>query len=71
MDIVDLQQQAPAILQQAAALLVHDFDEPRGWPTIEASRDEVASVVRDGFARGMVEADLLLRTTSAGPGRRA
>jgi aminoglycoside 6'-N-acetyltransferase I len=55
MRIADLARQPRAIFEQAAALLVEGFDEPRGWPTIEVARQEVASVMRDGFARAMVD----------------
>lgn len=56
----DLDQQPESILEQAAALLVNEFVEPRGWPTIELARDEVALVRREGFARGLLDADVLL-----------
>ncbi|MGH7693796.1 MAG: GNAT family N-acetyltransferase [Gemmatimonadaceae bacterium] len=45
---------------QAAELLVHGFDEPRGWPTIEAGRAEVQHVLSHGFARAAVESETLL-----------
>ena len=48
------------IIDQAATLLVDGFDEPRGWPTLELAREEVESVLRLGFARGMVDGDALL-----------
>ena len=60
MRIVDLAIQPEQLWQQAAALLVDDFDEPRGWPNLEAARKEVAQVIREGFARAMVETDTLL-----------
>ena len=41
-------------------LLVDHFDEPRGWPTLDLARDEVAQVLRDGFARAMVDGECLL-----------
>src|SRR5262249_17376967 len=41
-------------------LLMEAFPEPPGWPTIEEARDEVASVIADGFARGAVDSGLLL-----------
>ena len=31
-----------------------------GWPTIDLARDEVAQVIAEGFARAVLEADLLL-----------
>lgn len=53
--ITDLAGQPQPILEQAAALLVEGFHEPRGWPTIELAREEVSTVLRDGFARAMVD----------------
>jgi aminoglycoside 6'-N-acetyltransferase I len=60
MHISDLGKQTAAALEQAAALLVHEFDEPRGWPTLELAREEVASVLRDGFAFAVSDTNLLL-----------
>jgi len=60
MEIVDLGNQSPLVLEQAAALLVQEFDEPRGWPTLELAREEVASVLRDGFARAALAGSVLL-----------
>ena len=61
MPIVDLADQSNnLILDQAAALLVEGFDEPRGWPTLDVAREEVESVLSLGFARGMVDAATLL-----------
>ncbi len=60
MEIVDLGRQAERVLEQAAALLVHGFHEPRGWPTLDLAREEVATVLRDGFARGVLDAGTLL-----------
>src|SRR5262249_38228148 len=48
------------VLEQAATLLVHEFDEPRGWPNLELAREEVASVLREGFAFAMLNRDVLL-----------
>src|SRR5688572_19676209 len=58
--IVDLGTESPLIREQAAALLVDGFAEPRGWPTIEAAREEVASVLGAGFTRAAVEGSNLL-----------
>jgi aminoglycoside 6'-N-acetyltransferase I len=58
--IVDLGAQLELIREQAAALLVEGFDEPRGWPTLELAREEVAAVLREGFGRAMVEGNTLL-----------
>ena len=41
-------------------LLVREFDEPRGWPNLELARDEVASVLREGFAFAMLHASAVL-----------
>src|SRR5215467_7698585 len=60
MHIADLREQPETILEQAADLLVSGFDEPRGWPNIPLARDEVASVLRDGFALALLEGDVLL-----------
>ena len=57
--VSDLGAQSELIREQAAALLVEGFDEPRGWPTLELAR-EVASVLRDGFARAIVEESTLV-----------
>jgi aminoglycoside 6'-N-acetyltransferase I len=60
MYIANLGEQSDAILEQAATLLVDGFKEPRGWPTIDLARAEVATVLREGFARGALEGTLLL-----------
>ena len=54
MHIVDLGAQPAGVLEQAATLLVQEFAAPHGWPTIELARDEVASVLAQGFARAMM-----------------
>jgi len=60
MKIADLGTQSELIREKAAALLVEGFDEPRGWPTLELAREEVASVLREGFARAVVDGSTLL-----------
>jgi aminoglycoside 6'-N-acetyltransferase I len=60
MSILDLANQPGSVLEQAALLLVEEFNEPHGWPTIEIAREEVASVVREGFARAMIEDGVVL-----------
>lgn len=60
MEIVDLACQPEPIRAQAAILLVDHFDEPRGWPTVALARDEVVRVLRDGFARAMLDGEVLL-----------
>lgn len=58
--IADLSTESPVIREQAASLLVDGFAEPRGWPTIESAREEVASVLAAGFARAAVNGSDLL-----------
>ncbi|MGK2935938.1 MAG: GNAT family N-acetyltransferase [Gemmatimonadaceae bacterium] len=60
MHIVDLEEQPAGILEQAAVMLVDEFVEPRGWPSIDKAREEMAAVIRDGFARAAVEDQLVL-----------
>jgi aminoglycoside 6'-N-acetyltransferase I len=60
MQIVDLEEQPAGIIDQAATMLVDEFVEPRGWASIEKAREEVAAVVRDGFARAAIEDELVL-----------
>jgi aminoglycoside 6'-N-acetyltransferase I len=60
MQIADLADQPNPFLEQAATLLVLEFDEPRGWPTVEMAREEVAGVLRAGFARAMLDGNVLL-----------
>jgi aminoglycoside 6'-N-acetyltransferase I len=60
MRIADLRDQPELVLEQAAILLVHEFDEPRGWPDLELARQEVTSVLREGFAFAMLNRDVLL-----------
>jgi len=67
MNIVDLGTQSDEIREQAAALLVDHFDEPRGWPTPASGREEVAQVIRDGFARAAVEGGTLVGWVGALP----
>jgi len=60
MHIINLADRPGPILEQAAQFLVEEFGQPRGWPTFELARDEVVMVLREGFARAMVDADKLL-----------
>ena len=55
MQIVDLADQPDSVLEQAALLLVEEFNEPQGWPTLQLARVEAASVIREGFARAMTD----------------
>jgi aminoglycoside 6'-N-acetyltransferase I len=58
--ITDLALEDDAMQDQATALLVDEFDTPHGWPDMARARDEVARVLREGFARAAVDgADLL------------
>lgn len=60
MTMADLGTQPGLIHEQAAGLLVEGFNEPRGWPTVALARDEVALVLREGFARAVVDGNTLL-----------
>jgi aminoglycoside 6'-N-acetyltransferase I len=60
MQISDLAEQTEAVHEQAAALLTHEFGEPRGWPTLELAREEVALVLREGFAFAALDTTVLL-----------
>ncbi len=60
MRLVDLAGQPESIREQAAVLLVDQFDEPRGWPSLPLARDEVVRVLGDGFARAMLLEETLL-----------
>jgi aminoglycoside 6'-N-acetyltransferase I len=60
MQILDLADQPDSVLEQAALLLVAEFNTPHGWPTIELARDEAATVIREGFARAMIEDGVVL-----------
>jgi aminoglycoside 6'-N-acetyltransferase I len=59
MMIADLAGQPDTVVEQAARLLVQEFQEPGGWPTIELAREEVAAVLRDGFARVAMDGGVL------------
>ena len=58
--IVDLGNEPPSTLEQAAILLSEHFGEPQGWPTVELARAEVSRVLTDGFARAMLRGGILL-----------
>lgn len=60
MVIVNLSTQAYSVHEQAASLLVHAFDEPRGWPNLESALTEVTMVLNEGFAFAMLNDDVLL-----------
>lgn len=59
MHIVNLDDQPKQIREQAAVLLFKNFETPQGWPTLKSAREEVSRVLMDGFARAMVEDDVL------------
>ena len=60
MSVVDLADQPERIQEQAARLLVDNFDARYGWPTLPLAMEEVRGVVADGFARAILETDFLL-----------
>ena len=60
MQTADLAAQPDAIREQAAALLVEEFSQPAGWPTLELAREEVAAVLAQGFARAAVDGPVLI-----------
>ena len=60
MHIINLTDRPGPILEQAVQFLVEEFGQPRGWPTFELAREEVVRVLREGFARAMVDEDTLL-----------
>jgi aminoglycoside 6'-N-acetyltransferase I len=57
--MVDLAGEPEARRERAAALLVEDFDEPAGWPTLESAREAVEHVLQEGFARAMLDGGTL------------
>src|SRR5258707_661381 len=60
MNIVDLASQPATTREKAANLLVEHFDEPLGWPDLDSVREEVARVLREGFARAMLDSQTLV-----------
>ncbi|MEM7244942.1 MAG: GNAT family N-acetyltransferase [Acidobacteriota bacterium] len=52
--------QPAGIRDQAAVLLSDHFDEPSGWPDVQAGRTEVDDVCRDGFLLGAIDDVTLL-----------
>ena len=46
--------------EAAAAMRVEQFDEPSGWPSYEAGRDEVTHIVQAGFALAALEGERLI-----------
>lgn len=41
-------------------MLVEEWSDPGGWPTMEKAREEVAIVMQQGFARAMIDGDAVL-----------
>lgn len=60
MELVDLATQPEAVRDQAARLLHERFNHPTGWPSLAAAREEVAQILRAGFARALLEDATLL-----------
>jgi len=60
MEVLNLAEQPETIREQAAALLVEGFHEPRGWPDLPSARAEVVSVLTGGFARVALQHGLVL-----------
>ena len=60
MEIVDLAEEPERIREQAARLLVEDFDEPQGWQTLESASREVVRVAGEGFARAALDGAIVL-----------
>jgi aminoglycoside 6'-N-acetyltransferase I len=59
MHIVDLATQPAALRDAAAQLLVDEFTTPDGWQSLDAARETVDDVLRDGFARAAIAGDRL------------
>jgi aminoglycoside 6'-N-acetyltransferase I len=57
--------------EQAAALLVESFNNPRGWPTSTMAREEVSRVIGEGFARAAIDGATLLGWVGGLPSTRA
>jgi aminoglycoside 6'-N-acetyltransferase I len=60
MRVTDLGSEPDSSKEQAATLLVEHFGEPRGWPDPASARDEVAHVLREGFALAAMDGANLL-----------
>ncbi|HJQ40566.1 MAG TPA: GNAT family N-acetyltransferase [Thermoanaerobaculia bacterium] len=57
--IVDLGEQPDALRELAAQMLVEEFDGPTGWTSLEAAREAVQEVLDAGFARALIDDDVL------------
>jgi aminoglycoside 6'-N-acetyltransferase I len=60
MIIVDLASESESAREQAANFLVEHFDEPLGRPDLDSAREEVVRVLREGFARAMLDSQTLV-----------
>ncbi len=60
MNVVDLATQPASAREEAARLLVEDFDGPLGWPDMNSARAEVTRVLSEGFASAMVDSQTLV-----------
>jgi aminoglycoside 6'-N-acetyltransferase I len=60
MNIVDLAMQPESLHEDAARLLVEHFDGPLGWPDLNSAREETERVLREGFARAMLDSQVLV-----------
>lgn len=60
MEILDLAASAEEIREQAARMLVEEFVSPSGWLNLEDARHEVADILSKGFARALVDGEVLV-----------
>lgn len=60
MQVRQLAEHDSAVLEQAAVLLVEEFDEPSGWDDLSEARSEVLDVLQKGFAFGMLTGQTLV-----------
>lgn len=67
MVVADLALQGSRLRDDAADLLVSEFAAPSGWPDRASAQEEVARILREGFARAAVEGDALLGWIGALP----
>lgn len=67
MEIVDLSLQPGSVRDMAAEFLVAEFDGPSGWRDRGSAAAEVARILRDGFARAVVDTGHLVGWVGALP----
>lgn len=60
MEIMDLASQPQPMIEQAASMLVEQFDEISGWDDLEEARTSVAEVLQKGFARAMLAGETIV-----------